>query len=420
MLASIFGSSNEPVVFNLTQFQHISDLHHALHIVRDRTVKGAMPLIFWDEFDCNNNTWLKEFLAPMQDGEFSEGGATHPIGKAIFVFAGGTRPTFEKYETETLTQVLLKGPDFISRLRGFINIKGPNNTAENGNDEKKISEKPETRDKTYEKDEAFIIRRAIQIHENLKKHHALIFEKNNMPSISPGVLNALLRTKKYLHGARSMESIIALSRSGTNRHFSASSLPSPELLKIHATDDFADLVEKGELEFPLIEILAEVIHHEWKKEKEHPTMEGNHPYIYGAERKDGPEEYTHPRLMNYHKLKEEWKEDNRMTARLTKAKFATLGYKIISPCSNESTELEIDTVVNEHRKELMEKEHDIWLRSHLIEGWEYNAITQDNILLHKDIASMSAMNSAEKQLDNAIINATLDVLRNNKYKLKKI
>ena len=41
--------------------------------------------------------WLKYFLAPMQDGVFRVGDSIHPIGKAIFVFAGGTSSTYNQF-----------------------------------------------------------------------------------------------------------------------------------------------------------------------------------------------------------------------------------------------------------------------------------------------------------------------------------
>ncbi len=406
LLESVFGKSNEPMVFNLTQFTDKKDLHQALHIVRDRTVKGSMPLVFWDEFDSDSNSWLIEFLAPMQDGEFSEGGNTHPLGRAIFVFAGGTSTTFNEYQDVVLPDKKLKGPDFISRLRGFVNIKGPN--------------KIENPDPLGKNDSAYIIRRALLIHANLKKHHSPIFEKNNVPSISPGVVNALLKTKEYLHGARSMESIISLSRTGSNKQFDTSSLPSPELLKIHASDDFTTLVHEGELEYSLIEILAEVIHNQWKMEKENPTDKTKKPYVRGDKRRDGPVNFTHPLLVYYQKLKEEDKENNRITARLTKAKFASIGYQIIPVGMQIATDLEIDKIIEEHRKELIEMEHNIWLRSHLIDGYEYDKESNDNLLLHKDVAKMTDMESAEIHLDNAIIRATMDVLKKHNYKLRKI
>ncbi len=63
----------------------------------------------------------------MQDGEFTEGQLHHPIGRAIFVFAGGTCSTIEEFESSSREMFKdAKGPDFLSRLRGYINILGAN------------------------------------------------------------------------------------------------------------------------------------------------------------------------------------------------------------------------------------------------------------------------------------------------------
>jgi hypothetical protein len=68
--------------------------------VRDVGLSGALPLVFWDEFDTalegKKLGWLRYFLAPMQDGRFQDGQLVHPIGRSIFVFAGGTSTTMEK------------------------------------------------------------------------------------------------------------------------------------------------------------------------------------------------------------------------------------------------------------------------------------------------------------------------------------
>jgi len=81
------------LVFNLSQFRGPEELSPAFHLVRDAVLKGRVPLVFFDEFDSSVGGirlfWLKYLLAPMQDGEFLERGVVHPIGKAIFVFAGG-------------------------------------------------------------------------------------------------------------------------------------------------------------------------------------------------------------------------------------------------------------------------------------------------------------------------------------------
>ena len=94
---------NQKFVFNVAQLTSPADLARALHRVRDVVLEGKLPLAFFDEFDADLDGrplgWLKYFLAPMQDGEFRDGEAIHPIGRAIFVFAGGTRNSFEEFST---------------------------------------------------------------------------------------------------------------------------------------------------------------------------------------------------------------------------------------------------------------------------------------------------------------------------------
>ncbi len=62
---------------------------------------GDLALVFWDEFDTPLGGqplgWLRHFLAPMADGRFREGAGFHPLGRAIFVFAGGTSPSFDAF-----------------------------------------------------------------------------------------------------------------------------------------------------------------------------------------------------------------------------------------------------------------------------------------------------------------------------------
>ena len=131
LASELFGSKKAILEFNLSQLKSVEDLHIAFHQVRDASVRGEIPLVFWDEFDSMDLEWLKEFLAPMQDAEFLAGSVAHPFGKAIFVFAGGTKSIFESFDKSRGPKneenfKNKKGPDFVSRLRGFVNIKGPN------------------------------------------------------------------------------------------------------------------------------------------------------------------------------------------------------------------------------------------------------------------------------------------------------
>lgn len=83
----------EVLEFNLSQFGGTDEIIDALHRVRDISLSGMIPLVFWDEFDSSHEGvplgWLRYFLAPMQDGAFRQGQMVHPIGRAIFVFARG-------------------------------------------------------------------------------------------------------------------------------------------------------------------------------------------------------------------------------------------------------------------------------------------------------------------------------------------
>lgn len=58
----------------------------------------------------------------MQDEEFLDCETIYHIGKAIFVFIGGTRTSFNEFTQDQGRHKDKKLPDFISRLRGFINI----------------------------------------------------------------------------------------------------------------------------------------------------------------------------------------------------------------------------------------------------------------------------------------------------------
>lgn len=121
----------EPIEFNLSQLGSTSELLSAFHQVRDIALGGKIPLVFWDEFDGDYQGtygWLRYFLAPMQDGKFQQGDVTHPIGKAIFVFAGGTSESLDHFgeNLDAVRRRVAKVPDFVSRLKGYINVLGPN------------------------------------------------------------------------------------------------------------------------------------------------------------------------------------------------------------------------------------------------------------------------------------------------------
>ena len=214
-IAKTISDDIEPIEFNLSQFQSPGDLFSAFHIIQSTSLTGKTPLVFFDEFDSDLDNvpygWLKYFLAPMNDGSFKQGEIIHPIGKCIFVFAGGRNKTFEEFDNDK-DKDKVKGADFISRLRGYIDIAGI--------------------DKKTKDDYIYMIRRAMVLRSILERKAKNIFLESEA-NIDPSVLNALIKVPQYKHGVRSMEAIIEMSILSNMRHFERSALPASEQLKLH-------------------------------------------------------------------------------------------------------------------------------------------------------------------------------------------
>lgn len=221
------GGANISVLeFNLSQFTSSADLPSALQRVRDCAVEGALPLVFWDEFDSalggRELGWLAQFLAPMQDGAFLESGIARPIGPAVFIFAGGTHATMTSFKQRAVDIPGAKATDFLSRLRGFVDILGPN--------------RMDAQDDTY------ILRRALLLRALLRGKSPGLVHGSRL-DIDPGVLRAFLDVKTYVHGARSMESIVDMSALSGKLRYERSALPPHHQLDLHvAAGEFLALV----------------------------------------------------------------------------------------------------------------------------------------------------------------------------------
>ena len=225
-------SESAQLTFNLSQFESPAELQTAFHQIRDLNLQSNTPLVFWDEFDtpCQGRAlgWLRYFLAPMQDGEFADQGATHPLGGGIYVFAGATRHSFEEFrDGNTDEDRAAKKPDFISRLRAYINIRGIN-----GN--------PNTVE-----DKLYMIRRAFILRQYLETNVPQI-NSNDGFQIEHGVLDALLLVTRYEYGARSLENLLKMSSLADKRKYELSSLPPDHIIEMHVNiKEFNDLTSMG-------------------------------------------------------------------------------------------------------------------------------------------------------------------------------
>jgi RyR domain len=369
--------------FNLAQFASIEELASALHLVRDESLRGRIPLVFWDEFDTSLAEqplgWLRYFLSPMQDGSFREGQSVHPIGRAIFVFAGGTSHALERFGHNLDKDVFVqaKGPDFVSRLQGYVNVLGPNRqpTLHDGANAE------------HSADPYYLIRRAILLRSLLKRHAPHLFwqkDGKEVLLIDPGVLRAFLEIRSYKHGARSMEAIISMSRLEHQASFEQSSLPPEAQLDLHVDgQEFLSLVQWLELQGPLLEQLAEAAHEVFCSAL---RVQGYRrgPVI-------DPVNKTHPALKPYTELPEEEKEQNRGTVRDIPAKLAERGYLML-PARGAG---EPFTFPAEDVERMAEREHLRWLRAKLAAGWRYAPVTDKAHQRHQDIVPWHQLSEEE-------------------------
>jgi hypothetical protein len=327
----------EKVEFNVAQFVSTADLVSGLHRVRDVALKGKVPLVFFDEFDSafdGKLGWLKYFLAPMQDGEFKDGETMHPIGKAIFVFAGGTSWSYEHFCRDGSGDrefADAKGPDFVSRLRGYVNILGPNPIGEGDN--------------------VSMIRRAMLLRSLLEKKAGHLFDSSGQARIDNGVLRAFLKVPHYKHGTRSIEAIIDMSMLAGRKSFEQAALPPTEQLKLHVDAEmFSRLVVRDVLFGSAREILAKAIHEKFRRDQA------------------GKRSPDDPSMRDWDQLPDYMKESNRQQADQTPEKLRRVGCGFAPVVGREAVRIEF---TDEEIEILAEMEHDRWVTERRLAGWRF-------------------------------------------------
>ncbi len=391
--------------FNLSQFStDTRDLIGAFHQIRDRVLQGKLPVAFFDEFDSREYAWLQYLLAPMQDGRFQEGQITHPIGKCIFIFAGGTARTFASFGPPDIDKDasnrfrLAKGPDFKSRLDGYLNILGPNR--------REIVELNEA-EKHYEfKDDLcdiyFPIRRAFIIRSELK------CSPDEKLQIDPGLVSALLQTERYTHGSRSLSKILDPMRAARPGFLHRSLMPPPYQLQLHigsssltgaAPISEADLARMPKLERDVREVVAQAIHETWRQ----------------LGRREGfvePEEDV-----DFGRLPEFLKESNRAAADRVSEVLALVECRL-EPGNNEELENEkIRRRLEYHLEMLAEKEHDGWMDWYLDQGWKLGSKKDPDARTHPCLRPYMQLTDRERNKDRNCIRHYLEYAQRAEMKI---
>jgi hypothetical protein len=403
---SVAPGEIESITFNLSQFGGIEGLYDALHQVRDKALTGKIPIVFWDEFDTTLDQqkmgWLRYFLAPMQDGEFQEGQIVHPIGRSIFVFAGGTYTSMDTFGNDLgeRQRIDVKMPDFVSRLKGFLDILGPNPYKFESN-HRNIN------------DPYYIIRRAILLRSVIERSASRLLRNDGSQktvSIDEGVLRAFLLVRKYEHGARSIESIFSMSQLSGKTCFERSCLPSESQLNLHVNGrEFTALMNQMELSDSIIEKMAKAFHNRYCE-----YLRSVKQYSWGPETSE--EKKTHSSLVEYDKLPENEKEQNRNNVKDIPRKMDKVGYMMATNRSNEP----IVEFQKEEVEYLARLEHERWMAQKLSEGWHYGKLSDKANKIHEDLLEWEKLPDDVKENDRVMIRAIPQIIATAGYIMFKL
>lgn len=373
-------------VLNVSQYNSVEELFKGLSSALQYQ-DGKIPLVFFDEFDAELNGvsrgWLKYFLAPMQDAEYTLGSETKKIDGAVFIFAGATATSFQEFlpgsDPGTIRAFKnVKGPDFVSRLKGILNIKGPNPI--NITDRK------------------FIIRRAMLLRSQIVMNAEGLYDRETGKiAISDPLLAALLRVSQFRHGSRSIEFLLGMSRLNGVKKYTSSCLPSDEQLDIHVdVKDFKSKLAFEQMMGDAVEEYAKAVHENYRSKR-----------LADAVRKGCSEEALlelkrEENMAEWNQLKEVYKEDNRAQIRYLGERFEQVDVGIGIRPSGESSAETINDLYGPILEYLSETEHERWMQNKLENGWTPGP--RDNELKHHpDLIPYAELSEPIKDYDRAAI-----------------
>ena len=352
-------------------------------------------MVFWDEFDSGEYKWLQYLLAPMQDGTFQEGQLSHTIGKCVFVFAGGTSRDFAHFgppdkapQEENKAQrkarhdfVMAKGPDFRSRLAGFMDVLGPNPKQVYNDEAARNRLDPWENDAT---DREFPVRRAILLRSML----GLVGEKKNDPlAIDRGLLTALLETSPYRNGARSVEKLISQMKDRGDLPLRRAHLPPDILLALYVEDvpGFHALIRRSYAFLAQAEMLAPILHQDFRD---------NLPPAQKGGSNDVP----------YEELDQELKAANIAAASRIAEILALAGFLLEQGAATDDEDAKVGDFLEQHLELLAEAEHQGWEEQKRMEGWTYGPPPKDNDKrTHPLLVPYSELPEEEKDKDRRTI-----------------
>ena len=396
----IAGSSGRFCVtsLNLSQYHSPTEFFEALRESM-QCRSNQIPLIFIDEFDSELNSvsrgWLKYFLAPMQDGEFTLNGKRIEISACVFVFAGATASSFSQFlphsEEEQEAFRLVKGTDFVSRLKGILNVKGPNPT--------RVT------------DRSAVIRRGMLLREQIVRKCPGILDHDTV-SMSRSLLSAMLSVSEYRHGTRSLELILAMSCLSGVKRFTPSCLPMDEQLNLHLNArDFRHKLSFEQIMGSVVETYAEIAHEHYRRTRTEEIL------LSGKTEDEIKKDMENPELVPWEELDEYYKEGHRSQLRFLgerlQAYDISIGLRPVLPGTADA----ISELYGPTLETLSEIEHERWMRDKSADGWRYGKQQDRELKLTPDLVSYEELDEETKEFIRKSLRALPMYLKELGYEL---
>jgi hypothetical protein len=298
---------------------------------------------------------------------------TGRVGAAAAQQAGPTK--FEKFK-------LVKGPDFVSRLNGYLNVAGPNRR------QKYDAALGAWVDDDAPCDLSFPVRRALLMRATGGFVGAA--EGKEM-DIDSGLLSAFLEIGQYEHGARSLETIMKLTRSAGGSSIRRSALPPEDQLSMHVDhDEFMELVD---LDLPFrmnSEELAPAVHGYYRE-----AVEGQ-PVPYDVE---------------YEELPAAVKADNIAAAARIPRVLALVGLAVVGKDHPTAVAPEkVATIIDGAIERLAECEHDGWMEQKYRDGWTHGTVRDDASKKHPCLVQYATLGEEDKEKDRNAVRHYPDVV----------
>ena len=205
------------------------------------------------------------------------------------------------------------------------------------------------------------------------------------------LLDAFLEISTYLHGVRSMESIISMSQLSGKTRFERSCLPPVSQLNLHVIGwEFMARVQKLKFDGKALEKLTHAVHEDFCGYMEQKG------YVFGQKTDESAHPKTHSSLVPFEKLPPGEQEQNEQFALDIPHKLAQAGYVMIHARTNEPPKNFPDKDLDL----LAEMEHTRWVKNLLGQpgSWRFGHPTDKPNHLHAGLLPWKKMTDEELAL----------------------